>query len=49
MVGIICILVLTKIGLIDNLLVVLISNVIVLFSNVLKAILCIILYRNQLK
>ena len=47
-VWIICILVLTKQGLINIYFVLLISNL-NLFSNVLKAIRCIILYRNQLK
>ena len=45
----ICILVLTRLGLIDNYLMRLIFNAIVLFSNMLKAILSIILYRNKLK
>ena len=47
MVGIICIQVLTKRSLINNHTELLISNIIVLFSNVLRAILCMILYRNQ--
>ena len=42
----ICILVLTKLGLRNNDEVLLIFNIIVLFSNVLK---CTILHRNQLK
>ena len=38
-----------KLSLMSNDLVLFISNIIVLFSNVLKAILCMILYRNQIK
>ena len=44
----ICILVLTKSGLINNYLMLLICNI-VLFSNILKTILCIISNRNQNK
>ena len=46
MISIISQLVLIKPGLINDYLVLLISNMIVLFSNVLKAILCVILYIN---
>ena len=46
MVWVICKLVLTKLGLLNNL-VLLISYVIALFLNVSKEILCIILYRNR--
>ena len=38
-----------KTGLINNYFLSLISNIIVLFLNVLKVTLCIILYKNQLK
>ena len=46
---IICILVLIKQALINNCLMLMISNVIVLYSNATKVILCIISYRNQLR
>ena len=49
MVWLICKLVLTKSGLINNYLVLLISNIIALFSNIPKSILSIISCRNQLK
>ena len=48
MVWLICTLVLVKTGLMNNYLVLFISNI-VLFSNILKAILCIILYKNKMK
>ena len=49
MVWVICIIVLIKLGLLNNYLLLLISNIRGLFSNVLKTIICIILSRNHLK
>ena len=49
MVWLICLLVLIKLGLINNHLLLFILNTTALFSNVLKATVYISLYRNQLK